>query len=108
MSEPVFDRSALVRSASGDEALGAELIRLFLAEAGGLAVRIEAATEAADRAELRAAAHRLRGSAGIVGAKRLRAACADLEERTAAAPDEIRRLVARLISANHEACRAMS
>ncbi len=108
MSEPVFDRSALERSAAGDEALACELTSLFLTEAEESAARLGAALEPIDRGELRATAHRLRGSAGIVGAKRLRAACAELETHIDDSSEEIGRLVASLLAASDDACRAMA
>ncbi|MFW8595722.1 response regulator [Cribrihabitans neustonicus] len=86
---PVDWQDALGRL--GDEALLREMAELFLSQAPGLAEAIEAARTAGDAAELRRAAHTLKGSAKVVSASGVAALAEQLEaagqrEQLAAAP----------------------
>ncbi|MFW8634935.1 response regulator [Cribrihabitans pelagius] len=86
---PVDWQDALGRL--GDEALLREMAALFLTQAPGLADAIETARTAGDAAELRRAAHTLKGSAKVVSASAVAALAEQLEAlgqqaRLAAAP----------------------
>jgi signal transduction histidine kinase/CheY-like chemotaxis protein len=80
VAEPLtFDEDGLWHRVSGDEALMAEVIRLFLEE---MPVRLRAISDALasrDAEELRAAAHALKGAASTMSAGRLYAAATELE-----------------------------
>jgi HPt (histidine-containing phosphotransfer) domain-containing protein len=81
---PLLDERALERlrrlQAAGDPDLVAELSAMFLAEAP---LRLDS-IDLNEAATTRQVAHSLRGSAGQLGAARLAAACAALEERPGA------------------------
>ena len=81
--EPVLDpeRLAALRSLDGDDEpdVSLEVVRLFLTSTEEGITQIEAALAAADPVELRAVAHRVKGSCGNVGANQLEALCRDLE-----------------------------
>ncbi len=83
---PLLDPQALERlrrlQVAGDPDLVAELAALFLDEAP----QRLAALDGADTASTRHLAHSLRGSAGQLGAARLAAACAALEEHPGPVP----------------------
>jgi HPt (histidine-containing phosphotransfer) domain-containing protein len=75
-----IDRSELDAQTFGDPALAAEVLAIFAAQAPPL-LQALAATTGTARAEV---AHRLKGSALAIGARRLASAAADLELK----PDE--------------------
>lgn len=81
--EPVLDpeRLAALRSLDGDDEpeVSLQVVRLFLSSTEEAIAQIEAALAAADPVELRAVAHRVKGSCGNMGASRLEALCRDLE-----------------------------
>lgn len=69
---------ALLRRVGG-EALVAEMIELFLADAPVRLARLRTALEANDPGAVAAAAHSFRSSCGNLGAERCRAACEKIE-----------------------------
>ena len=81
--EPVLDpeRLAALRSLDGDDEpeVSLEVVRLFLTSTEEGITQIETALAAGDTGELRAVAHRVKGSCGNVGANQLEALCRDLE-----------------------------
>jgi DNA-binding response OmpR family regulator len=64
----------------------ADLIDQFLHEAESRVATLRDAARCRDATRLRATAHSLKGSSKIIGAKRLAALCAQLEERSADTP----------------------
>lgn len=81
--EPVLDpeRLAALRSLDGDDEpdVSVEVAGLFLTSTEEGIAEIEAVLQTTNAAELRALAHRIKGSCGNVGATRLEALCKDLE-----------------------------
>ena len=76
--ETLLDRAHLARQTFGDEALAAELLGLFAAQCRALGPAIaDAARPAAERADL---AHTLKGSALGIGAARVAALAARIED----------------------------
>ena len=91
LAEPLLDRAFLDAQTFGDAALAAELLGLFDAQCRRLAPRLaDAAVPPAERAD---AAHTLKGAARAIGARRV-AALAALVEEALAAPQEASRLSA--------------
>jgi CheY-like chemotaxis protein len=86
-----FDLVDLERRTVGDQALAAEIVRLFLEDCPVRMSAIRDAVRQADAGQIRSAAHGLRGAAGYVSAPRVVAAAAALEtigqeQRVADAP----------------------
>jgi CheY-like chemotaxis protein len=77
---PRFDRAALVERLGGDEALLADLIRIFVDDAPPRLSALKAALDARDFTRLRAEAHALKGSAGALALKSLADAAGVLEQ----------------------------
>ena len=63
-----FDRAEVLDRLEGDEQLLREVIELFIQDSGGLIDRLRTAVDANDAAEVRAAAHRLKGAASNLAA----------------------------------------
>lgn len=81
-SVPTLDRSVLeeLREYSSDEQdLAEELIELFLEDSPKQLLALQTALRNADRGEVEKRSHRLKGSAGSIGAMRLREICEGLE-----------------------------
>ncbi|MBR9908738.1 MAG: DUF4154 domain-containing protein [Gammaproteobacteria bacterium] len=76
---PRLDWAAALANLEGDEALLIELAQLFLEQCPKLMASIESALAAQDGAELRRAAHTLKGSANVVGGRATAAAALALE-----------------------------
>lgn len=64
----MLDWDGALRNLDGDEALLRELAAMFCAEYPKLIAAIDAAHASGDAAELRRAAHTLKGSAQVIGA----------------------------------------
>src|SRR5437588_12166429 len=79
------DRAGLLALYEGDAALLDEVIGVFLEDGPRVLERVRAAARAGDRAELREAAHRLKGSVNNFRAAET-AAAAERLERLAADP----------------------
>jgi HPt (histidine-containing phosphotransfer) domain-containing protein len=67
--EDVFDAAAALERVEGDTELLAELVRLFLDEFPAQRAAIRQAIDAGDARALVAAAHTLKGSVGVLGAR---------------------------------------
>ncbi len=93
LEDPVrleLDQAIQRLSADLDPELVQDVIRLFLEDTGERIGEIRGLTNAGQRDELRNAAHKIKGSCGSLGAKRLMAACGRLEELAQnGAPDEV-------------------
>jgi CheY-like chemotaxis protein len=76
----VLDEEALLERCGGDDEMRSELIQLFLDEYPSLLSALRAAAVAGASAELRDAAHKLKGSASNFGAERVVAAALRLEQ----------------------------
>jgi HPt (histidine-containing phosphotransfer) domain-containing protein len=72
----------LIASFADDPALFAEVVDTYHQEAGSDLRRLRLAARAADAVSVRAAAHSLRSSSGLLGAHRLCTLLADLETST--------------------------
>jgi len=70
---------AALRWLGGDRALLRDLARVFVEDAPGRSDALRAAAASRDAAQLERLAHSLKGSAAILRAARLQAACAALE-----------------------------
>ncbi|MDC8805088.1 PAS-domain containing protein [Halomonas pacifica] len=79
VGEPVHDRAGALANLEGKEALLEEMEALFRGECPALMAEIEAAIAGADSVTLRRAAHTLKGSALVIGARALGAAALRLE-----------------------------
>ncbi|WP_431024820.1 response regulator [Halomonas sp. H5] len=77
--EPVRDRAGALANLEGKEALLEEMEALFQGECPALMAEIEAAIAGDDGVTLRRAAHTLKGSALVIGARALGAAALHLE-----------------------------
>ncbi|MDZ7695672.1 MAG: Hpt domain-containing protein [Deltaproteobacteria bacterium] len=66
----VFDRSAALEAVAGNRELFLEIARLFLSELPQAVSDIKEAVSGGDASRLEQGAHKLKGSLGIVGAKR--------------------------------------
>ena len=80
-----FDRALALSNAADEPLLLREVIALWLVDTPNLSAEIEAALAAADSAGVEHAAHRLRGSLGMLGATRAAATAQELERLAAAA-----------------------
>ncbi|MGO8787915.1 MAG: Hpt domain-containing protein [Terriglobia bacterium] len=76
----IFDRSAFLSRLEGDEALGSEIIEIFLREWPKLLQGIRWADERHDPFLLERAAHALKGSLGDISAPRAFEAARTLEQ----------------------------
>ncbi len=79
---PTLDRSVLeeLREYSSEEQdLAEELIDLFLEDSPKQLIALQRALRETDRGEVEKRSHRLKGSAGSIGAARLRSICEALE-----------------------------
>jgi HPt (histidine-containing phosphotransfer) domain-containing protein len=77
---PGIDPDVLRRTVGNDPVLMREVIEDFVPAAQAGIDEIRAAVESATAAEVRLAAHKLKGSAALVGARSLTETCAALEE----------------------------
>jgi HPt (histidine-containing phosphotransfer) domain-containing protein len=88
-AEPgAFDSSVLLESACGDPTLLAKIIELYFADAPERVEEIRSGLAASERRRVARAAHRLRGSLGMLGASLAAAAAGQLEDLAPAAPLE--------------------
>lgn len=81
-SLPTLDRSVLEELreySSKEQDLAVELIELFLEDSPKQLLALQTALQNADRGEVEKRSHRLKGSAGSIGAMRLREICEGLE-----------------------------
>jgi len=78
-SAAAIDRDAVLRRLGGDEALLADVVRLFLEDCPQRLAAIEAALERGDADDIRSAAHALKGPAGNLSATALFEAARALE-----------------------------
>lgn len=76
----IFDRDGLLERIGHDAALADELIDLFCQELPDHLAAIRGAVAHGDCGELVRSAHSLKGSAAAIGAPRLRAIAAELEQ----------------------------
>ena len=79
MTEHAFDRVELERRLGGDEALIADVVRLFLEDCPARLQEIRAAIAEQNAEQVRTAAHALKGAASYMSASRVVAAAATLE-----------------------------
>jgi two-component system sensor histidine kinase/response regulator len=77
----VFDRPGFLRRLEGDEALGREIIEMFLQEYPKLLQNLHRAAEQRDPSALQRAAHALKGSVGDMAAPQAFDAARDLEKK---------------------------
>ncbi len=77
---PAIDYAQLEESTLGDNEFGRELTAIFVQQTQEQLARIRAAQAAGNAAALRALTHRLKGGASALGAGRLSAEAARLEE----------------------------
>jgi signal transduction histidine kinase/CheY-like chemotaxis protein len=80
----------LRRAGRNQQAMALKVVRLFLADLPGNVRAIVEGHEANDLEAIQAVGHRLKSSAGIVGALRLQQTCHDLETRTDGMPAAVR------------------
>jgi HPt (histidine-containing phosphotransfer) domain-containing protein len=74
-----FDEAALRERVEGDDELLTEIVELFLEDSPRLLEEVRAAVAAGDAAELKRAAHTLKGAASNFGAAAVVAVCLELE-----------------------------
>jgi len=77
--EPAFDVTAALARVDGDRELLAELVQIVRAESPRVLSEIRRCVDAGDPAGLERAAHRLRGSIGVFGARSVLQAALELE-----------------------------
>lgn len=82
---PRIDSAAAIANLAGDSTLYAQVVEVFLEDAGGQASGLAAAIAAADHGAARRLAHTLKGMAATVGAERLRLRALALEQACKAA-----------------------
>jgi len=104
---PAFDRDAALARVGGDAELLKELAELFREEWPRSLAHLRAAIESQDAAEIRSAAHGLKGAAANFGAKPAVDAASDLEKmgrdsRLAEAPQALAALEQALASLQAE------
>ncbi len=111
--ESIFSGGAAAESAANsyggmadidDPAMVAEISQLFVAEMDRLNLAIDAAAEVGDFKRLSDAVHALKGSAAMVGAKRVAAICKEIEAAISEAAQD--RIQADLIELKSEEVRA--
>jgi HPt (histidine-containing phosphotransfer) domain-containing protein len=78
-SSEAFDRAEVLRRLEGDEQLLREVVELFIQDSAGLIDRLRNAVQANDAADVRAAAHRLKGAASNLAATPVTEAARALE-----------------------------
>lgn len=79
-SPVVFDRRQAAEATGGDDELLREIVAIFLEDCPRMIEEIAEAAHAGDADALRRAAHTLKGSVGVLGAKALAAAAKDVED----------------------------
>jgi CheY-like chemotaxis protein len=79
-SEPDFDRKEALERVGGDEQLLGELLHLFQTDAPKWLADLRSAIDRGDAAQLRRAAHTIKGGASNLGARQTWTAAARLEE----------------------------
>ncbi len=79
MAELVVDRNALLESLDNDPQLLAEVVGVFLADCPGMLAVLQAGISARNPDQVKKAAHALKGSVSIFGAKDAVAAAQNLE-----------------------------
>lgn len=79
VARAVFDFAAFERQTSGDAALRAEIIQMFLEDCPVRVEEIRAAVAGGNAAALVSSAHALKGSAAYLSASMVRGHAADLE-----------------------------
>ncbi len=77
----VFDRAGLLERSMDDEDLASEILEAFLAEASALYASLVCELRGGDAAQLRAAAHSIKGAAANAGALRVATLAATIESR---------------------------
>lgn len=97
----------------GEPDLVVEVLTLFLDDAPARVDAVANAFEAGSAADLRRAAHGLKGAAGNIGAQRLQAACARVEEHAGLdqvnqAGEDVASLRAEFDALTHEIRRVLS
>lgn len=105
---PTLDRSVLeeLREYSGEEQdLAEELIELFLEESPQQLLALQSALRNADSAEVERRSHRLKGSAGSIGAMRLREICEGLESAARTSPERLAETADTEVAAELDALR---
>ncbi len=100
-TEPVYDRTAFLARLDGDEELARELIELFLEDYPETLATLAAAIETGNAAQLRLAAHSLRGTVANFSAHTAQESAHRLEQMgrsgvLAGAPDVYAALVEAL------------
>ena len=106
---PTLDRSVLeeLREYSSEEGdLAEELIDLFLEDSPKQLLALQHALQNDDRGEVEKRSHRLKGSAGSIGAVRLRQICENLESTARDGHEPIAISVHSDVAAELEALRA--
>jgi HPt (histidine-containing phosphotransfer) domain-containing protein len=96
-SPATFDRASLLERVDGDESLLVIVIEVFLEDSPNAIQAIDQALASMDAAQLRLAAHALKGAAANISAEAVRAAAHDLEKtaeagRLAEAPAHTQRV----------------
>jgi two-component system, sensor histidine kinase and response regulator len=89
-----IDRQQVETMLGGDREMFAELLRAFVAEYGNSANWVEAALARGDRAGVAAHLHKVRGTAGYLGATGIVGASRQLEDALKAGSGEIPALLA--------------
>lgn len=97
MEPASVDLARALHWVGGDRRLLRELVGVFVEEAPGRLAELKRGAAARDATTVERVAHSLKGSAGLLGAASLLAACAELEERAVAKRvDGVADLVARV------------
>jgi two-component system sensor histidine kinase EvgS len=95
---PGIDDAVIERLAGGDSELAAEIVADYLAAARADVAALGAHARAGELSDLRRTAHRMKGSAGLVGAMRVAAAAEAVERAVKAVPSgQLSRPAAELI-----------
>jgi len=104
-SPEVFDRAQADEATGGDDELLKEIVAIFLEDCPGMVEALGQAIDAEDAEAARRAAHTLKGSVSVLGAKALAAAAKEAEDQArtgdieaaatafAAVEDETKRLL---------------
>ncbi len=79
LSEPVFDRDAILTLVEGDIDFLREIVQLFLDDCPGMLADIHESVVRRESKALESAAHALKGAVGNFGAKHAHTAALDLE-----------------------------
>jgi HPt (histidine-containing phosphotransfer) domain-containing protein len=83
-SPEVFDRAQAIETTGGDEELLREIVGLFLEDCPRMVGDLDEALAARDEEAVRRAAHTLKGSVAVIGARALADAAKEVEERARA------------------------